>query len=208
MVPTIIGATDRDLALGVANSKDQLFAIFGTAASAARNIYDPSGDQTLDELKQQVFADRLMAEPARHFANEMARAGQPVWLYRFSYVAESERGTVQGASHGLELPYVFDLPAAIVGDKVTPADKAMAEITSAYWVAFARTGNPNGGNRPQWPRHDPDVNRIFNFTNAGVTVGPDLLKPRLDLWRQYWQMQVESSSADRTADRKVRKGKR
>ena len=194
MVPTIAGATDRDLALGVANTKDELFAIFGPGAPAARNIYDPHGGQTLDELKQQVFADRLMLEPARHFANEMAHAGQPTWLYRFTYVAESERGSAPGAGHGIEIPYVFDLPAA---------DKAMAATASAYWVAFAKTGNPNGGNRPQWPRHDPNVNRILTFTNAGVTVGPDPLKPRLDLWRQYWQMQLESTSADRSADRKA-----
>ena len=75
----------------VANSKDELFAIFGPYAAEARKLYDPQGDQTLDELKQQVFADRTMTEPARHLADEVARAGQPVWLYRFSYVAEALR---------------------------------------------------------------------------------------------------------------------
>lgn len=77
MVPTIIDATDRDLPIGTAASKEQLFALFGPDTSAARKVYDPLGDQTLDELKQQVFANRTMTEPMRHFANEMARAGQP-----------------------------------------------------------------------------------------------------------------------------------
>ena len=88
--------------------------------------------------------------------------------------------------HGFEIPYVFDIPAALVGGNVTGADKAMGELTSAYWVSFAKTGDPNGGNRPQWPRHDPAVDQVIDFTNNGVVVGPDPLKPRLDLWRKVW----------------------
>ena len=86
-VPVMIGANDRDLGIGRADSKDALFVIFGADATEARKLYDPRGDQTLDELKQQLFADRNMTEPARHLADMIARAGQPVWLYRFSYVA-------------------------------------------------------------------------------------------------------------------------
>jgi para-nitrobenzyl esterase len=69
---------------------------------------------------------------------------------------------------------------------VTGDDKKMAELASAYWVSFAKTGDPNGGNRPQWPRHDPAVDKLINFTNNGVVVGPDPLKARLDLWRKVW----------------------
>ena len=90
-VPTIIGANDRDLGIGSANNKEELFAKFGAKASAARNLYDPRGDQTLEEMKQQVLADRTLVEPTRHFANEMARAGNPVWVYRFAYVSEAQR---------------------------------------------------------------------------------------------------------------------
>jgi para-nitrobenzyl esterase len=39
MVPVIIGANDRDLALGSANSKDELFAIFGPGAERARSLF-------------------------------------------------------------------------------------------------------------------------------------------------------------------------
>ena len=185
-VPVMIGATDRDHAQGSADSKDELFAIFGANAVQARKLYDPQGDQTLDELKQQVFCDKIHIEPARYLADAAARAGRPAYLYRFSYVAESMRGQVKGALHDSDLPYTFDTPAEVVGDKVTGDDKKMAELASAYWVAFARTGDPNGGNRPQWPRHDPAVDKLIDFTNNGVVVGPDPLKSRLDLWRKVW----------------------
>ena len=180
-VSTMIGANDRDLGLGTAKDKDELFASFGAKAAQARNLYDPQGNQTLDELKQQIFADRTMIEPVRHFANEMARAGNAVWVYRFAYVSEAQRGQLMGTIHGFEIPFTLDVPAAIVKEKVTPTDEQMAATASGYWAQFAKTGDPNGGANPEWPRYDPAVNRIVHFTNSGVVVGTDPLKQRLDL---------------------------
>ena len=59
-----------------------------------------------DELKEQVFADKSMTEPARHLADLVAKAGQQVWLYRFSYVAEALRASPawKGTLHGFEIP--------------------------------------------------------------------------------------------------------
>ena len=74
MVPVMVGANDRDLGLGVAETKDDLFALFGEQAGEARALYDPAGNAPLDELRQQVLADRTLVEPSRHLANEMARA--------------------------------------------------------------------------------------------------------------------------------------
>ena len=184
MVPVMVGSNDRDLGLGAAETKDDLFALFGEQAGEARALYDPAGNAPLDELRQQVLADRTLVEPSRHLANEMARLGLPIWWYRFSYVAELLRDKWQGTPHGFEIPYAFNIPAAHVGDKVTDADKAMGVLASAYWVAFAKTGDPNGDGRPEWPRHDPASDRVINFTNNGVVVGPDPLKARLDVWKK------------------------
>ncbi|MGF1569244.1 MAG: carboxylesterase/lipase family protein [Nodosilinea sp.] len=201
MVPTIVGANDRDLGIGSADTKEQLFAQFGPYAQEAKLLYDPRGDQTLAELKQQVFADKTLVEPARHFANEMARARQPVWLYRFAYVVQPLRNTRTseriedslglGSKHGFEIPFAINAPGMIDRNfpddpsmRATPTDKMMADLTSAYWVQFAKTGDPNGDNRPIWSRHNPTINQLMQFTNSGVTVGTDPLKSRLDLWEQ------------------------
>ena len=84
---------------------------------------------------------------------------------------------------------MFAMESRPFGDKVTNGDRKMAELTSAYLVAFAKTGDPNGGNRPQWPRHDPAVDKLIDLTNNGVVVGPDLLKSRLDLWQKVWSQE-------------------
>jgi para-nitrobenzyl esterase len=188
VVPIIVGANDRDLALGSASTKYELFSLFGPDAAQARKLYDPLGSQTLEELRQQVFADRTLVEPARHFANEMSRTGQTVWLYRFAYVAQAQRGQNMGALHGFEIPFMANVPAALVGPgKVTPTDRAMADLLSDYWVSFALNTDPNGGGRPTWPRHDRMVDRLMHFTNGGVIVGTDPLKARLDLWERLWK---------------------
>ena len=185
VVPVMVGANDRDLAVGSASTKYELFGLFGSDADRARKLYDPLGNQTLDELRQQVFADRVMVEPARHLANEMARTGQTVWFYRFAYVSEAQRGQNMGALHALEIPFVMNAPAALVGQsKVTGTDRAMADLVSAYWVSFGLTTDPNGGGRPAWPTHDRMVDRLLHFTNSGVIVGNDPLKARLDLWER------------------------
>jgi len=43
-----------------------------------------------------------------------------------------------------------------------------------------------GGGGPLWPRHDPAVDRVIDFTNTGIVVGSDPIKARLDLWRRIW----------------------
>jgi para-nitrobenzyl esterase len=181
-VAVMIGANDRDLGIGSAQSKDELFARFGSDSSEARRLYDPRGDPTLDELKQQAFADRTMTEPVRHFAKLVAHSGQPVWLYRFAYVTESQRGKLMGTLHGFEIPFTLNIPAALVGDKVTATDKIMGDLASAYWAQFAKTGDPTLG--PMCPRYDPAVDRLIHFTNSGIIVGTDPLKLRLDLWER------------------------
>lgn len=164
----------------------------------ARKLYDPRGDQPISELKQQAFADRTLVEPARHLANEMARAGQPVWLYRFAYMSQAQRVAIMGTLHGFELPFTLNLPGAMVGAKVTPTDKAMADIVSAYWVQFAKMGDPNQDALPLWPKHDPTTDRVLHFTNSGVIVGTDPLNERLDLWQRLWTQADRQGSPHRS----------
>lgn len=94
-----------------------------------------------------VFADKAMTEPARHLADEAARAGRPTWLYRFSHVAESRRDHLKGAPHGFELPDPFDIAAAMVGGAVSAEDKSMGGLESGYWVTLAKVGDLNGEGR-------------------------------------------------------------
>ena len=186
MVPVIVGANDADIAASAASSKDELFALFGSLTWQARALYDPRGDASLETLIQAVISDRTMVEPSRNLAELMAKAGQPAFFYRFSYVAEAQRPKLQGATHASEIMYAFDDVSLILRDKASVGDVELAKTMSGYWAAFARSGDPNGDGRPEWPRYDPTTREVLNFTNTGVKFGPDPLKARLDLWRSVW----------------------
>lgn len=183
----MVGANDADLAASPAQTKDALFAQFGPLASQARKLYDPNDDVSFKDLTQAIAADETMVEPSRHLAELMTKAGQPVYFYRFSYVLEALREKTHGATHGAEVPFAFDTVSALMKDKASEADLAMARTMSGYWVDFVKAGDPNGGGWPVWPRYDPVTGDVLNLTNAGVGFGPDPLKARLDLWRAVWE---------------------
>jgi para-nitrobenzyl esterase len=111
----------------------------------------------------------------------VAAAGQPAYHFRFSYVAESMRKEWPGAPHATEIPFVFDTVQARYGKDLAPADKKTAEAANAYWVAFAKTGDPNGGGLPGWPVCKGACDEILDFTNTGIKAGVDPWKARLDM---------------------------
>jgi para-nitrobenzyl esterase len=49
-------------------------------------------------------------------------------------------------------------------------DAKAADAISAYWVAFARMGDPNGATRPGWPKYSPAADELIEFTNSGPVV--------------------------------------
>ena len=70
-----------------------------------------------------------------------------------------------GIGHGVEIQYVFD-NLHVDSRPWTSADRKLATRLAKTWVAFARTGNPNGQGLPAWP--------VFNGSSATVLrIGED-----------------------------------
>ncbi len=183
-VPVMLGATSSDIGFMHADSLDELLGRFGPDAEKARAAYEVHGGDDVRLVAFRMGGDQMMVEPARYVARLLASRGQPVYEFRFSYVAESIRGQfggVMGAMHASDIPFAFDTVATKYGQALTEKDSAAARAMHAYWVAFAKTGQPQVPGLPEWPGYDPRTDIIMNFTNTGPVAGPDPWKARLDL---------------------------
>jgi para-nitrobenzyl esterase len=182
-VPYIIGANDREFGFVPLPPErvDAMLAGFGADKDAALLAFDPEKTGDKGEIGIRIMSDQAMVEPARLLARVTLAAGQPTWVYRFSYVASSLRATVVGALHATEIPFVLGTVRAKYKEATTPEDEAMASAMSAYWIAFARSGDPNGEGRPAWPAYSAREDVVMDFRTKGPVARPDPSKARLDL---------------------------
>ena len=182
-IPVMVGTTSMDIGFNMVPDKDTLFNAFGENADKARAVYDPSGELPLQQVSYNVGQDRSMQEPARYVAKKMTELGQPAYLYRFSYVAESIRNGM-GAQHAAEIPFFFQTIDKKY-DSLTEQDKLASSLPFNYVVNFVKTGNPNGPGLTEWQAFDPAKANMLDFTMDATAVhGTDPWKDRLDLIEQ------------------------
>jgi para-nitrobenzyl esterase len=154
-----------------------------SAADLARSpVAQPSVARAYDSpeaFDTRFISDWIFVEPARLLARLHSQAGVPTYLYRFAVLADAARGQFSDAPHASERQYVFRTLAA--SPWATGAmDAAAAETMSAYWVAFAKRGDPNGEARVAWPVYSSNEDRLLEFTNDGPVVKPVPNRPALD----------------------------
>ncbi len=185
-VPLMIGNNSAEIGGGFVNasrSKEELFSMFGELKDEAIAAYDPDGHKEFAEVQTRFNTDKVWAEPARFTASSFAAVGVPAYVFLFSYVPSAMKERMKyGPGHGTDISFVFDNLGARQGSTPAPEDEAVARMMNAYWVNFARTGNPNGKDLPKWPVYSPETNEILDIQSDGKPVSkPDPRKARLDV---------------------------
>ncbi len=165
--PAIIGSNRFELDLpGGRPARDAFVALsFGANEEAARAFYglgkpDPAADPRMGTIDQQIATDATFRCPAGRMASAMVAKGAPVWRYDFDVSGDGGR-----TAHAVDVGYFWGTA------------KAGGLSLLDYWANFARTGDPNGGGLPAWPRFEAGAQRHIVFGNGGVTTGARLREP-------------------------------
>lgn len=164
-IPYIIGSNDDELGFIPAPFRAMVNGpvekSLGAAAATVRAAYGSE-----EEASRRLGGDAIFGEPALAFGLLQVRAGAPVWLYRFGYVAERQRKPDVGAVHASDVAFQFgNLPV-----DATAADRAAAKQIGDYWTNFAKTGDPNGSGLPAWSRLDPAAPQLLAIGIAATTM--------------------------------------
>jgi para-nitrobenzyl esterase len=111
----------------------------------------------LDAFRDQRFGWEMVS-----WGDASEAAGQPAYLYYFTHHPSGPYAAQLRAYHAGEIRYAFDNVA--LNPDATEADYALGKRMSGYWVAFAKTGDPNHEGAPQWPRWDPDTRPFLEMS--------------------------------------------
>ena len=126
----------------------QALGVSPARAAAIAAVYPLSANPTRpDEVFGLAVSDASFACPALQVDRQTAARGVPTYAYQFNDDAAPGFGLGQ-ATHGAELPYLFDLPNSPV--VLNAGQQALAASMRTDWARFAGTGNPSSHALP-WP---------------------------------------------------------
>jgi para-nitrobenzyl esterase len=131
--------------------QENIRARFGAFADRVLEAYPA---HTIDETyyaSADIFRETIFAWPTYAWANLQSATGQSsVFVYYFDQPqprSSFDQLEPRGAAHASEIDYVFGHLAA---DQRTESDFKLSKMMIDYWTNFAKHGNPNGENLPQW----------------------------------------------------------
>lgn len=192
-IDLLLGSNARELSkpfFPVAGLSEGIAAEYGPLASRTLEVYglkngeEPKSDPVFGSAIAQWATDSqfrcgTIAQLIWH-----ARAGSASYQFQFSRVPPSREAA--GAAHGSELPYVFGtLPVAgraANAPRYDSTDATVSDQMEQYWTNFAKSGNPNGGSLPQWPKFDATSRAYMDFTANGPIPREGLRREACDLF--------------------------
>ena len=136
---------------------------YGPFAKRLLKVYPPGTGKTVPKTARDLTRDAAFGWHTWTWARLESKKGKhKAYLYYFDqhpdYPKDSPRYGY-GSPHGQEVAYVFGhLNAA--DPNVSKSDLKISEDMATYWTNFAKYGNPNGKEVPEWPAFSdthPDV---------------------------------------------------
>lgn len=125
-----------------------------------------------------IITDGVFVCGARRVARTLAARDVPVFLYAFNHPLADARVHDLGATHTIELFFMFGNVS--LGFGITDDERPLSWTMMDAWGAFARTGDPTTAGLA-WPRYDPVGDR-HAMLDLPSTIGAGLKSDACDFW--------------------------
>ena len=138
-------------------------ASFGSEASRIKQAYAAELEQSPGIAQHAIVTDQFMAFAMRRWAEYQTARHPSTYLYFMDHVPPAfhlympdepelahPKGPRHAAYHSGDLAFVFGTVDK-VGLDWNEEDRALSGLMVKYWTNFARTGNPNSDDIPEWP---------------------------------------------------------
>ncbi|MCX6630703.1 MAG: carboxylesterase family protein [Candidatus Solibacter sp.] len=184
-VPLIIGnnGRERSVAGGAEGLKKATEDFYGSAAPQAMKLYGemgttypPHGDAGSHFATDTTFRCSAVTVVGWHSAK------YPTYEFEFSRGYEP-----RGAVHSWELQYVFGMLSPQASED---GDRKLSAQMQEYWTNFSKTGNPNGGGLPVWPKADSSKRGYLDFSAEGPVAKTSLRGNACDLFADKVKAQM------------------
>ena len=158
-VPVVIGSNADETSRQVppvktsAEYEAAIRAMYSPVATELLAHYPADTFGTPRETLVRVTTDITWTCSVRRLARALAaNQTQPVFRYFFTWRPPGAVGAVVGASHAIEIPFVFRTFAA-VGFTPDATALGLSEAIEGYWTRLAATGDPNQPAAVAWPQY-------------------------------------------------------
>ena len=175
-VPLLVGSNSQEApgtaVLGdgapanIAAYRAGLKRTLGDKADAIFSLYPAQTDADVMPMATAVASDDYLALPTWKWFDLQRKTGAPVYFYYFTHIRpralSDPPGTKLplGALHSSEIEYALGTLDANPRYAWTDEDRTVSATMSGYFTAFIKTGNPNQGTLPAWPRASSDADAI------------------------------------------------
>jgi para-nitrobenzyl esterase len=185
-VPVLVGTNRDEFTLFVAiqylrkardytaaQYPDLLKDTFGPNADAVEAHYPLSNYASVPLAYSAAVTDGVFACASDRIAHVLAGSEPAVYGYEFNDPDAPAPAAVRqlpfpmGASHSLELRYLFDIGNA---PPFNPSQRALSDQMIDYWSQFVSSGAPQAPGQPDWPKFDASTGKVLSLQPDGNRV--------------------------------------
>jgi para-nitrobenzyl esterase len=165
-----------DTKMTVDEYKKEAQTKYGDKTDTYLSIFPAATADEVKTAKQKITLLSFAGMPSHLLAGFNTKT---TYVYQFGHIPTDKPNFPNyGAFHTSEVPYALHTLHKW-NRPWQQLDKDLENFISSYWVNFAKTGNPNGGNLPEWKSYDKHSGNIM-LLNDKVEIKPAFLKNEFD----------------------------